>query len=63
MKTTLGLRSKLIMDRWLQEWTNEVMRDWGKEEGESRSARPMSELVIRAIAEYRAPAWTQSPRR
>ncbi|HJL54758.1 MAG: hypothetical protein QGF28_01230 [Candidatus Thalassarchaeaceae archaeon] len=51
------------MDRWLQEWTNEVMRDWGKEEGESRSARPMSELVIRAIAEYRAPAWTQSPRR
>jgi hypothetical protein len=51
------------MERWLQEWTNEVMRDWGKEEVESRSPRAMSELVVRAIAEYRAPAWDQSPRR
>ncbi len=51
------------MDRWLQEWTNEVMRDWGEEEGESHSRTPMMDLVVRAIAEYRAPAWDQSPRR
>ena len=26
VETTLGLKRKLIMDRWLQEWTNEVMK-------------------------------------
>jgi hypothetical protein len=51
------------MDRWLQEWTNEVMRDWDEEEGESHSQAPMMNWLVRAIAEYRAPAWDQSPRR
>ena len=54
METTLGLKRKLIMDRWLQEWTNEVMRDWDEEEGESHSRTPTIDLVFRAFAEYRA---------
>jgi hypothetical protein len=51
------------MDSWLQNWMNEVMKDWSEKEGESHSRTPMKELVVRAIAEYRAPAWDQSPRR
>ncbi len=36
VKTTLGLKRKLIMDRWLELWMNEVMTNWEGSEGENR---------------------------
>jgi hypothetical protein len=36
VETTLGLKRKLIMDRWLQEWTNEVMMMWDLRDGAKR---------------------------
>ena len=36
VKTTLGCKRKLIMDRWLEEWMNEVMTAWSEDGTENR---------------------------
>tara|TARA_B100000959_G_C14989121_1_gene626963 strand:+ start:2271 stop:2405 length:135 start_codon:yes stop_codon:yes gene_type:complete len=41
VKTTLGLKRKVKMDRWLEEWTDEVMRSWDEKEGINRSTAIM----------------------
>ena len=66
------------MDRWLEEWAQEAIEIEDVKKANSSllilatsiitrrvelSRSDLVDVVIRAIAEYRAPAWIQSPRK
>ena len=57
MKTTLGLKRKLIMNKMAE--TMEGRTNDGMEEIEMT----LVERIISAMADCRAPAWSQYPRR
>ena len=48
------------MDKWLEQWMNEVMNACEEKEDLSMS---LFEIVVRAMADCRAPPWSEYPRR
>ena len=66
------------MDRWLEEWAQEAIELEEEKKakppllslphpywqgGVELSKSELFDLIFRSIAEYRAPAWIQSPRK